>query len=83
MADVSKYTRADCVRAVRRYRVDVRNLEAIRTDDRSHFLGAALRRRNEIIAVRQRLLEIEIQERDALSLALQRAQLDAENKRAQ
>jgi hypothetical protein len=37
---------------------------------------------NEIIAVRQRLLEIEAQERDALSIELQKAQLEAENKRA-
>ena len=87
MVDVSKYTRAQCISEIRELRFAIRFERGARKDawggePRHTSMAKELTWRNELIAVCQRLIAIEIQERDALSLELQKATIDAENKRA-
>ena len=80
---ISQLNRKQCIEGINANRTCIKGCLQLRKLDHAKWMALELRCRNELIALRQRLIEIEAIERDALSLALQRAQLDAENKRAQ
>ncbi len=87
METFDDYSRGSCVVRIRVERKDVvywADERRLIADDAAAVVEMTreLEARNNIIGLRKRLLEIEVQERDALSIELQKATLDAEEARA-
>lgn len=88
MENYSNKTRNECVEALRHKRADVRacvrsaaTAVLFATDERREQLAFALESQQEVVAIRERQLQLDREERDALSIALQRATLGAEETR--
>lgn len=75
-------TRAECIQ----YTKIVRGYVSICIKNRglnpADWMAAELEYRNDLIAIRERLLSIEVAERDALSIEVQKQQLELEEARA-
>jgi hypothetical protein len=87
LEDYSNKTRNECVDLLRNRRLDVRS--AVRAAkisnvqrNRQNHLRAALECQQEVVAIRERQMQLDREERDALSIELQLATLEAEEKRA-
>lgn len=89
MSDYSKMTRNELVDALRNRRADVRaskdsaKVAILDADpqERLDQLAMALEAQQEVVAIRERQLQIDREARDALSIESQRATLEAEEKR--
>ena len=82
MGYFARRTRSECVSALNVSRQNVTNCVKNRRHNPPDWMKAELDYRNEAVEMRKRLLEIEVQERDALSVELQKATLEAEEARA-
>lgn len=85
MGKFDNATRKECIAKLRDSRPSIREARAqlrVTTGSRAALLRAELALRNEAIELRQRLEQIEREERDACSIALQMATLEAEEARA-
>jgi hypothetical protein len=88
--DYSNKTRNECVEALRHRRADVRaskrsaKVAIIDADpqERLDQLTMALASQQEVVAIRERQMQLDREERDALSIELQKATLEAEEARA-
>ena len=86
MDDVDNWTRNQCISAINDKREDVRSSKAWAKSTGQQralvHLSNAVHDQGDVVALCERRLQIERAERDALSIALQRATLEGEEKGA-
>ncbi len=82
MGQFDNYTRAECVRRIKRTSRDIRECISMRRYVLKPWMQNELAFRNELVELRERIALIEREDRDALSTELQKKQLELEEARA-